>query len=88
MRVISALSAIDIIGEKTFGKGVVQKVIDLDDGSALKVTVAKWYTPSGELIQGTGIKPTIEVIFDNKQFEKGIDNQLQKGLSQLDKIIK
>jgi carboxyl-terminal processing protease len=79
---------IDIIGEKTFGKGVVQKVIDLDDGSALKVTVAKWYTPSGELIQGTGIKPTIEVIFDNKQFEKGIDNQLQKGLSQLDKIIK
>lgn len=78
---------IDIIGEKTFGKGLVQKVIDLDDGSSLKVTVAKWFTPSGELIQGTGIKPTIEVALTQDDLEKDNDTQLKKGLEQLDKII-
>ncbi len=50
-----------LIGTKTFGKGVVQTVIPLRDKSALAITTAKYYTPSGICIQGIGIKPDIEV---------------------------
>jgi carboxyl-terminal processing protease len=46
-----------LVGEKTFGKGIVQNLFMLDDGSALKVTVARYYTPSGVCIQGDGIVP-------------------------------
>jgi carboxyl-terminal processing protease len=79
---------LDIIGEKTFGKGVVQRVIDLRDSSSLKVTVTKWFTPSGELIQDTGILPTIEVELTEDDLEKNNDTQMNKGLEQLNKIIK
>lgn len=79
---------IDIIGADTFGKGLVQKVMDLDDGSALKVTVAKWYTPKGELIQGVGIKPNVKIALTEEDYEKNNDTQLKKGLEQLDGIIK
>jgi carboxyl-terminal processing protease len=78
---------LDIIGEKTFGKGVVQKVVDLDDGSSLKVTVTKWFTPNGELIQDKGIQPTIEVKLTQTDADNGNDPQMKKGLEQLDKII-
>jgi len=50
-----------ILGVTTFGKGSVQSVIPLSDGSALRLTTAKYYTPRGILIQNTGIKPDIEV---------------------------
>ncbi len=50
-----------IIGKKSFGKGVVQSVYDFGDGSGLRLTTAKYYTPSGECIHGTGIAPDIEV---------------------------
>lgn len=50
-----------IVGETTFGKGVVQSIIPLNDGSALKVTTAKYFTPSGECIQGIGIDPDYKV---------------------------
>lgn len=50
-----------LIGEKTFGKGSVQSVINLSDGSALRLTTAKYYTPSKVVIHGKGIEPTIEV---------------------------
>lgn len=50
-----------IIGTKTFGKGSVQEFIKLKDGSSLRVTVAKWFTPSGNSINEQGITPTIEV---------------------------
>ncbi|MFQ5817955.1 MAG: S41 family peptidase [Terriglobia bacterium] len=51
----------ELVGAKSYGVGSVQKVIPLDDGSALILTVAKYYTASGKAIQGTGIKPTIAV---------------------------
>ena len=50
-----------IIGTQTFGKGSVQTIIPMDDGSAIRLTTAKYYTPSGRSIQAEGIKPDIEV---------------------------
>jgi len=55
-----------IIGEKTFGKGSVQELVPLSDGSAIKVTVADWLTPSGRTINGSGIEPDIKVSDDDK----------------------
>src|SRR5439155_20582952 len=50
-----------VMGTQTFGKGSVQTVIELDDGSGLKLTIAKYYTPSGRSIQGLGITPDMLV---------------------------
>lgn len=55
-----------IIGEKTFGKGSVQELIDLSDGSAAKITVAKWLTPNGSQINELGITPDIAILDDEK----------------------
>ncbi|MFH1223088.1 MAG: S41 family peptidase [Pseudomonadota bacterium] len=51
-----------VIGQKTFGKGSVQTLVELDDKSAIKYTVARYYTPSGKSIQATGIEPDITVL--------------------------
>jgi carboxyl-terminal processing protease len=51
----------DVLGDKTFGDGSVQKVLDVPDGSALILSVAKYYTPKGKVIQENGITPNIEV---------------------------
>jgi len=66
-----------LVGEKTFGKGSVQELIDLKNGSALKITVAKWFTPSGQQINGEGIKPDVEVVNDE---DLTTDEQLEKAL--------
>jgi len=50
-----------LVGTKTFGKGLVQASTTLDDGSGLKVTIARYFTPSGVCIHGEGIKPDIEI---------------------------
>ena len=69
-----------IVGEKSFGKGSVQELINLTDGSALKVTVAKWFTPNGTSISEHGITPDIETKLDTKLFDQGIDTQLEKAI--------
>ena len=56
----------DVIGERTFGIGSVQKTIALDDGSALLLTVAKYYSPSGKPIQETGVTPNVVVEEDRE----------------------
>jgi len=58
-----------IVGEKSFGKGSVQNIIPLEDGSALKLTVAYYYTPLGRLIHNRGIVPDVQVAMDEKQEE-------------------
>nr|BFD61167.1 S41 family peptidase [Bdellovibrio sp. CKG001]BFD64631.1 S41 family peptidase [Bdellovibrio sp. HM001]BFD68838.1 S41 family peptidase [Bdellovibrio sp. HAGR004] len=62
-----------IVGQRTFGKGSVQSVIKLGDGSGLKLTVARYYTPSGVSIQAEGIHPDIEIEdVDTEAFSKAI----------------
>jgi carboxyl-terminal processing protease len=51
----------DVVGEKTFGDGSVQKTIDLPDGGALILSVAKYYSPSGKAIQETAVTPNVVV---------------------------
>ncbi len=58
-----------ILGEKSFGKASVQNIIPLEDGSALKLTVAYYYTPLGRLIHKKGIVPDVQVAMDEKQEE-------------------
>ncbi|MES3039493.1 MAG: S41 family peptidase [Bdellovibrionota bacterium] len=62
-----------IVGERTFGKGSVQSIVKLADGSGLKITVARYYTPSGISIQAEGITPDIEIEeVDIEQFSKAL----------------
>ncbi len=69
-----------IMGTKTYGKGIVQAIYPLNDGSAIKLTDRKYFTPSGNNIQGLGIEPDIEVEFDADAFEdNGTDNQLEEA---------
>lgn len=75
-----------IVGEKSFGKGSVQQLVNFGDGSSLKVTIAKWYTPSGVNISESGIKPDIEsLVATSTPALKGkdgkvIDTQLMRAI--------
>lgn len=73
-----------LVGEKSFGKGSVQELITLKDGSSLKVTVAKWFTPNGRSINEEGIEPTITVE-DNRETEE--DEQLDRAREELRQLI-
>ena len=68
-----------IIGKTTYGKGSVQVVRDLPDGSMVKITTAKWLTPNGTSINDKGIKPNIEVELTEDDFSKNIDPQMVKA---------
>lgn len=69
-----------VIGQKTFGKGTVQELKKLPDGSSLKITVAHWVLPDGTIIEGNGITPDYEVKLTEKDIESGKDSQLQKAI--------
>lgn len=73
----------EIIGTTTFGKGIVQSIIPMADGSAIKLTSAKYYTPSGVCIHGTGIEPDQVVEYDREAEE---DNQLQAAVDYLNSV--
>jgi len=72
-----------LIGEKSFGKGSVQELINLRDGASLKVTIAKWLTPSGETIEETGLEPDIRVEMTEEDINNGKDPQLDKAIEVL-----
>jgi len=65
-----------LVGEKTFGKGSVQKLLNLPGGAELKVTIAKWYTPNGKNINKEGIAPDKEVTLTTDDINAGRDPQL------------
>ena len=67
-----------LIGTTTFGKGIVQKVMSLSDGTALKLTVSTYFTPKGNNIHGIGVEPDEVYEFDGEEYyENGYDNQLE-----------
>ena len=70
-----------LVGTTTFGKGIVQRIISLSDGSAVKLTVRNYYTPNGNNIHKIGIEPDIEEKFDSEAYyNDGVDNQLNKAI--------
>ncbi|MBR4574008.1 MAG: S41 family peptidase [Lachnospiraceae bacterium] len=79
---------VTVMGTKTFGKGITQIITSLDDGSGVKITNSKYYTPNGENIHEIGIEPDVEVEFDYDRYKKdGYDNQLEAAKDYLrDKI--
>lgn len=76
-----------VVGKKTFGKGIVQSLFSLGDGSGLKITVERYFTPNGVCIHGTGIEPDIEVEYDEDKFnEDGTDTQLEAAIEYLENL--
>lgn len=76
-----------VVGKKTFGKGIVQSLFALGDGSGLKITVERYFTPNGVCIHGTGIEPDIEVEYDKDKFyEDGTDTQLEAAIDYLENL--
>ena len=77
-----------LVGNTTFGKGIVQTVFDLPDGTALKLTTSKYYTPKGRNIHGTGLEPDISVALDETTYTQKksgltIDNQMERAVEYL-----
>ena len=76
----------DVVGDKTFGSGGVQKVIEIPDGSALILTIAKYYTPGGKAIQDTAITPNIivadadaaDIVLPDEDQDNGPDQEFRK----------
>lgn len=75
--------AATLLGQKSFGKGSVQQPINLKDGGLLKVTIARWFTPSGKNIDKEGIAPTIEVALTGDDLTADRDPQLDAALAAL-----
>ena len=70
-----------LVGKKTYGKGVVQNLIPFEDGSAIKITVANYYTRGGNDINLKGIEPDVEIGLDSEAYlEDGTDTQLDKAV--------
>ena len=69
-------------GSKSYGKGSVQNIIDLSDGSGLKITVARYLTPSGKSIEGQGIEPDVNVT-DSEDRDNTLETSLRWLKSQL-----
>jgi carboxyl-terminal processing protease len=76
-----------LVGTTTYGKGIVQKVINLSDGTAVKLTVSSYFTPAGNNIHKIGIEPDVEVEFDADLYKDGIDNQLEKAKEVLAEMV-
>jgi carboxyl-terminal processing protease len=72
--------AIPLIGEKSFGKGTVQQLFNLSDGSSLKITVAHWVLPSGRILDHDGLVPDYPVTISDADIKSGNDPQLTKAL--------
>lgn len=79
-----------IVGTTSYGKGIVQNIFQMGDGSAVKLTISNYYTPKGRNIHKKGIEPDVEVelketLKDQTEIKKSEDNQLQKALEVLEK---
>lgn len=77
-----------IVGTTTYGKGVVQNIFGLKDGSAVKLTISNYFTPNGNNIHGIGVQPDVEVELDvDKYYDEDIDTQIEKAIEILNEQI-
>ena len=76
-----------IVGTQTYGKGVVQQIFDLDDGTAVKLTIAEYFTPKGRSINGKGITPDVKVEYENNEENPDADNQLDKSVEEVKAFV-
>ena len=78
-----------LVGETTFGKGIVQTVLNEDEGKGLKLTISKYYTPNGENIHKKGVNPDVKVEYKEsltrKDYNRSEDPQFKKALEILKK---
>lgn len=79
------INGVEIVGETSFGKGTVQELKNLSDGSTLKLTVAHWVLPKGAIIDGQGIKPDFEIKITEEDLKAKKDPQLEKAVELLKK---
>lgn len=80
---LSDNGAATLVGEKTFGKGSVQTIVNLGSGGQVKVTIAKWYTPAGKNISKEGITPKVVIDLSSDDVNAGRDPQKDKALELL-----
>ena len=77
-----------LVGKTTYGKGIVQRIFDLRDGTAVKITVSSYYTPSGVNIHGVGIEPDVEVDYDPEAYAADkTDTQLDKAIEVMNEML-
>jgi hypothetical protein len=74
-----------LIGEKSFGKGSVQELVELPEGGAVKVTIAKWITPGGKNLNKDGLVPDVEIKLTEQDISAGKDSQMEKALEEITK---
>ena len=72
-----------IVGTQSYGKGVVQSIFDLQDGTSVKLTIAEYFTPNGRSIDGEGITPDVEVEYQYDENDPEADNQLDRAMEVL-----
>jgi carboxyl-terminal processing protease len=77
-----------LVGTRTFGKGLVQQIIPLPNGTGLNITIAKYLTPNGSDINNKGIEPDIQVPYSLVDMKKHNDTQLKKGISIVNNMCK
>lgn len=77
-----------IMGTTTYGKGVVQQLVDLKDGTMLKLTIAQYFTPKGRNINDVGIEPDVEVEYKSAESDDGWDSQAQKAMDTIKDELK
>lgn len=74
-----------LIGQPSFGKGIVQSIFDLSDGSQLKLTTSAWYTPDDRAIHGEGLEP--DILIEGDQYADGIDRPLQAAIDHINENV-
>lgn len=81
-----------LVGTTTYGKGIVQNVIPLEDGDAIKLTIAKYFTPKGNYIHEVGIEPDVEAEYEytgnpEEAYDKQYDSQFIKAMEEMEKLL-
>ena len=72
-----------VVGETSYGKGSVQTVVDIGDVGSLKITIARWYTPSGKNISHTGITPDVAVDIKDPRYASSTDPYMDAAVQTL-----